>query len=504
MLSVEKKTTSSPIPWFWLFVLTAVAILIEGYHLGVDDAEIYIAAVKRVVNSRLYPFGEEYFLSHAKLSLFAPVVGFSSRFFHLPIDSTIFLWHIASILVFLLAGWHIARLCFSNSHARWASVTLLACSLAVPAAGTALVLMDPYVTARSISTPASLMAIACFLEKRNLRAALWLILLTVVHPQMAVYVFGFLLVHYFSEKLLSTRTSVEEAEKSIAAAAWIPGRIPKGFDLQPAQGAYRETLHMRTFFFVSQWHWYEWVGVFAPLAVLFGLTRISWRGTLPAFQKIIRTLIPFGICATGIALLLTSTPLFENFVRLQPMRCFHLLYIFLFLLLGGLIGEYCLQKRVWRWAALFLPLAFGMFFLEHNMYPSSRHIEWPAQRESNEWVQAFLWIRSNTPEDAVFAMDPKYMYLPEEDQHGFRAIAERSRLTDYFKDSGVASLFPSVSEEWERQQMAMEGWSSFTAKDFKRLAQKYPVSWLVLWRPVPAGLECPYKNPHIAVCKIPQ
>lgn len=502
MTVTHKRSTENGIPGLRLFLLSILSILIEGYHLGVDDAEIYLAAVKRMANPRLYPFGEEYFLTHAKLSLFAPLLGFTARIFHLPVDLDIFLWHILSIFLFLLAGWKIASVCFSSSQARWSAVILLGCVLAVPATGTALVLMDPYVTARSLSTPATLLAIGYFLEGKRVPSAFWFLVTTLVHPQMAVYGFAFVGLMMIREAVWAANPL--PAQSSLASIAWLDERIPKGFHLRPAEGAYHETLYMRTFFFVSQWQWYEWVGVFAPLALIFGLSRVSWRGTLPAFQKICRTLIPFGAIATVIAIVLCSTPKLENFVRLQPMRCFHLLYILFFLLIGGLIGEYLLQKKTWHWLALFLPLAGGMFLLERNMYPASRHIEIPGKVENNDWAAAFYWIRSNTPVDAGFAIDPMYMNLPGEDQHGFRAIAERSRLTDYYKDSGVASLFPKVAEDWKQEQVATQGWNQFTIDDFRRLSQQYPVQWLVLRRPAAAGLECPYINPTITVCKIPQ
>jgi len=44
-------------------------------------------------------------------------------------------------------------------------------------------------------------------------------------------------------------------------------------------------------------------------------------------------------------------------------------------------------------------------------------------------------IRLQTPRDAVFALDPNYMLIAGEDQHGFRAIAERSALADALKDN---------------------------------------------------------------------
>ena len=83
-----------------------------------------------------------------------------------------------------------------------------------------------------------------------------------------------------------------------------------------------------------------------------------------------------------------------------------------------------------------------MLLIQRNAYANSPHIEFPWRQTKNDWVQALYWIRSNTPKNAVFAIDPRYITLPEVDQHGFRAIAERSMLSDYYKDSGAVSLFP--------------------------------------------------------------
>ena len=52
----------------------------------------------------------------------------------------------------------------------------------------------------------------------------------------------------------------------------------------------------------------------------------------------------------------------------------------------------------------------------------------PDGSSANPWLQAFAWIRQNTPTDAYFALDPEYMAAPGEDYHSFRALAERSQL----------------------------------------------------------------------------
>ncbi len=483
-----------------LFVLAWITVLIQGYHLGVDDGAIYIPAVKKIFNPSLYPFGSEFFLEHGRLSLFAPIVGGSARVLHLPVDLAICLWHVAGIFLLLLAGWQVAAACFSSVHARWSAVLLLAAALPTPVAGTALTIMDPYLTARSFSTPMTLFAVACCLTKKWAAAFTFVALAALVHPQMAVYGLGFLLFFWLSGRLTASRQ--ESLVLALPAFAALPARLPQGFSFNPVEGSYRDVLHTRTFFFAQNWAWWEWFGAFAPAAILLVLSDLPLARTRPAFRRVCTASASLGLFSIFAFLLVNSSAHLESFVRLQPMRSFHIIYILLFLLLGGILGEYVLKLRAWRYVALFAPLALGMFFLDRSMYPGSRHLEWPGSSSQNAWVEAFRWIRGNTPTDAVFALDPRYLAIPSEDQHGFRAIAERSVLADELKDSGAVSLFPQLTAEWNREEEAQQGWNHFQAADFERLAQQYPVTWVVVRQPAPTGLNCAYNNTVVAVCRV--
>ena len=167
--------------------------------------------------------------------------------------------------------------------------------------------------------------------------------------------------------------------------------------------------------------------------------------------------------------ILSISARFESLARLQPMRSLYLLYVLFFLFAGGLLGEYVLKNRVWRWAALFVPLCAGMFWAQRALFPASAHIEWPGAAPKNPWVQAFEWIRTQHSSDAIFALDPFYMDIPGEDENGFSAIAQRSMLADAVKDSGAVSMFPSMADEWLSQVQAQERWKTFQASDFHRL-----------------------------------
>jgi hypothetical protein len=185
------------------------------------------------------------------------------------------------------------------------------------------------------------------------------------------------------------------------------------------------------------------------------------------------------------------------------MRSLHLLYILMFLMAGVLLGEYVLQSRTWRWLVLFVPLSIAMFTAQRVLFSASEHVELPGRPPKNPWAQAFVWIRENTPKDAIVAIDPYYMRIPGEDTIGFRCRAERSRTVDVNKDSGVVSMFPPLAREWWERFEAVRGWKSFQKDDVLRLKARYGVSWAVLQQPGVAGLLCPYQNREVQVCQVP-
>jgi hypothetical protein len=219
-------------------------------------------------------------------------------------------------------------------------------------------------------------------------------------------------------------------------------------------------------------------------------------------DRLCRALIIYELIYLPPALLLSTVPRFESLARLQPMRCLFLLYILMFLFVGGFIGEYLLKRQIWRWVALFVPLCAGMFIAQRALFPASRHIEWPGAAPANPWSQAFLWAREHTPTNAIFAVAPELLYLPGEDEQGFRAIAERSRLADHTSDAGAVSMFPALADEWYRQVQAQAGWKDFQVQDFQRLRQDFGVAWVVLQSPGIPGLDCPYRNSTVMVCRL--
>jgi hypothetical protein len=210
----------------------------------------------------------------------------------------------------------------------------------------------------------------------------------------------------------------------------------------------------------------------------------------------------FGLLFLVAGLIITIPARLANLAELQPMRSLHLIYIMLLVLGGGLLAQFVLQSKINRWVALLVPLSAAMCFVQRQTFPNTAHLELPGTQSRNEWVRTFQWIRQNTPIDAYFALDPETMSLPGEDQHGFRAIAERSMLADNVKDTGAVTMFPAMAETWREQVQAQAGWHNFSAFEFRELKRRFGVDWIVVQAPGVRGFECPYVSGTLAVCAI--
>jgi hypothetical protein len=489
--------SASRLPLFRLAVLTIAALAVHGYHLGVDDGEIYVPAARKLLNPNLYPFAPEFFLSHAHLSLFSPTLAWTARLTHMSMDWTILSWYIVTLFAMMIASWKLASACFTSSRARWSAVLILAAVISMPATNTGLLLMDPYLSARSFSTPLTIFVLACILEANYVSAAIGVVITATVHPQMVVYLIFLIAVMGIMQRLQRKPTPRTATFASFALI------LPGGFHLAPAAEPYREALYSRDFYFISTWQWYHWLGMLAPLAILAWFWKANLRGTRPGFSRLCFAMIPFGLFSIVAALIFSSSHSFDMFARTQPLRTFHLITVIFILFLGGIIGEYAARNRPWVLAAIALPLACGMYYVQHETYPNSPHIEWPSTTSSNAWVNTLLWIRNNTPENAVFAVDSRYFLRDGIDQHGFRALSARSALADYHKDGGVVAIFPFLAPEWKQMSSATYGLDTFQQQDFRRLQQEFPaVTWTVIRGSAPVGFECPYSHGGFTVCRL--
>jgi hypothetical protein len=408
------------------------------------------------------------------------------RLTHLPLSYVLFAGQLISIFLMLFACLKLAGKCFESTAARYAGVGMVAALLTLPVAGTALYIMDQYLNPRNVTAFIGVLAIAWVLDRHYLRAGILLFLGALIHPLMAVFAASCCIVLAVSERL----------EFGRAAFLLFPFGL---FD--PPSPAYHHAVSTHTYFYLTQWQWYEWLGAIGPIVIFWWFARIAHSRQMKNLELISKTLVMYQIIFL-IAALIFSIPRFESLARLQPMRDLHLVYILMVLFSGCLLQQFVLKDQCWRWLLLFVTLSVGMTCAQRTLFPASAHVEWPWAQPRNAWVQAFEWIRNNTPEDAIFALDPQYMHTLGEDENGFRDIAERSMIADDVTDGGAVTMFPPMADEWLAQSQAHRNWKQFRSEDFRKLKAQYGVNWVVLQQPEIPELHCPYENRAVKVCRI--
>ncbi len=472
-------------------MLAVFALVVHGYHPYSEDGGLYVAGIKRLLDPSLYGPNADFVTEHLRFSLFAPMVAGLTRITHVPLEWVLLALYAGCIWATLYAAWMFAALCTTRLAGRLGAVALLACWLTLPIAGTSLMLFDPYLTARSIATPLILAAIAWVMggPRRWAPATAALIAAAAMHPLMAVYGLAAIVVLLAVERR-GAKAAVWLVATALLLAAMLQATAP------PESAAYLWVARTRYYWFLSEWHWYEWLGLVAPLLILAGFARRK--------EPLARAGLGLGVISVTVALVFARIGYATHLVaRLQPLRCFQTVYLLMILLLGVWLGERLLSHKLWRWAAMLCVLGGIMFFVQRSIYPASAHIEWPDAAPHNFWEQAFVWVRANTPRGALFAVNPHYIQADGEDAQGFRAIAERNALPDYSKDGGEASITPSLTDQWVAGQAAQAGIED--ESDEARAAKLKPlgVDWVVLQGSSVTAWECPYRNQRVKVCKLP-
>ena len=69
-----------------LLLIAFAAMLVHGYHPAVEDAEIYLPGIKKLLDPTLYPYNAEFFQSHAHMTLFPNLIAASIKVSRLPFD----------------------------------------------------------------------------------------------------------------------------------------------------------------------------------------------------------------------------------------------------------------------------------------------------------------------------------------------------------------------------------------------------------------------------------
>jgi hypothetical protein len=485
-----------------LLAFTVLAFPIHGYHYGIEDEAIYLPAIKKILDPALYSRGSEFVMTQARGTVLPWIIAGSARLTHVPLPWVVIVAQFISVYVFLLGCWMIAARCFQRARERWAGVALVTALLTLPIAGTAIYLVDQHLHARALACAFVLMAIAYSLDRRILATAVTGVCAALFHPLMAFYGMAFVAFLWIPLErwTLGRRAFNMSAPRQLNGTSLFALFVAVPFLARPT-AAWREALATRPYYTLRNWEWYEWLGLVAPVVIVWWLAGICKRRELTNASRLLHRLSLYAAVMCAGTMLITLPLATEFLWPLQIARYLHTVYVVMILIAGGLLA----RKRAWISVGLSIVLGAVMCQVQFDQFApaGAHHIDLPGLESHNAYVQAFLWTREHTPKNAYFAIDPEYMRYSGE--YGFRALAERSQMADIVKDAAVVTVAPQLAAEWKREVNATHGWGDFSLADFARLRRDFGVEWVVLTAKrgnVPPGMECPYLSPATFVTEL--
>ncbi|MGA7343308.1 MAG: hypothetical protein WBE72_13595 [Terracidiphilus sp.] len=498
------KSQDSHLRILLILLLTLLGFAVMGYHPGLEDDGVYLAAVKADLNPALFPYNSDFFRIQMQATVFDSAMARFVRATGMPVAWAELFWQLACLFTILWACHGIAQRLFAETRAQWAGVALVAAMFTLPVSGTALFLADQHLHPRNAAAALILLAADRILAARRWQAMPLLFAALLMHPLMAALGISFC--------VFLTVAMLDSVHARVASWSWTAPRawrgqtaalIPLGWLLKPASPEWLRALNANTYYNLYKWAWYEWLGALAPLLLFWLLWRAAEKRGEKPLARFALAVFAYGMFQQCLAMVLLAPASWVRLTPFQPMRYLQLVYFAMTLIAGCLLGKYLLKGFAWRWAVYLLAINGGMFAWQLAAFPGSAHLELPGERPANPWLQAFAWIRENTPQNAYFALDPYYLRAPGEDYHGFPALAERSQLADVVKDASVVTEIPELAPRWTRQVEAEQGWNRFEQADFERLRAEFGVDWVLVSYPRRTGLPCPWHNRTLAVCRIP-
>lgn len=480
-----------------ILALSLLALGLLGYHPFAEDGGVYFTALLQKLHPDLFPHTHSFAFAHLRHSTYLFLLG--TALAHLPISpewALLILHSLSIVAVIIIVRLLASELGLSPSQSLVATA-VVAIGLGLPIAGTALYIADPHVTARALSTPMLLAALLLQLRKRPV-AGLFLAALTVaLHPLMGLWGTLFLIATWCAGRRRTWSALLTFAFVMLGLCAIIAA-------LSPMEGGVAYTLaQTRSYWYLSQWQWFEWVGIIAPPVLLWWIflrPKLAFCATQQ--QLALATITIFALASAVSVALVHPASHHLLLARMQPLRMLQMAYLAFLLLIGARLAQWCVRGATHRavTAAALLIASIALVEMQRELYPASTHIELPTLGPRNPWAQAFLWLRNNTPPDAVIAIDPFYTAAPFADAQNARAISQRNVLPDFSKDGGVASVQTGLGPQWQSAVAAQTGIE--TMPDSVRIARLTPfaANWIVLRAHSETALPCPYRNGVVKVC----
>jgi hypothetical protein len=115
-----------------LLAFTLLGFLVMGYHPGIEDDGVYLAAVKSGVQPTLYHHDSDFFRLQLQATVFDRWMANFVAASRIPIPWAELICQFLVLFSILWACWTIAQKLFPEARAQWAGVAMVAAMFTLP------------------------------------------------------------------------------------------------------------------------------------------------------------------------------------------------------------------------------------------------------------------------------------------------------------------------------------------------------------------------------------
>jgi hypothetical protein len=474
-----------------------VAILnCGGYRYGVGDQAFYIPAVTQHLNPQLFPRDRAILHAQDRFMLYDDAVAAVVRVSGVSVQSVFFAAYVTGLA--LLFGALVAA--GSVIYRTWLGVAMLTALLTLRhrITQTGANSLESYFQPRMLAFALGAWAVAAYLRGRFVAALALVAVAFAIHPTTAMW-----FAIWIGVALLVSERSWRVPLAALAAiglvlAAWAVTLGPLRGHLDRMDPLWASAMAGKDYIFPSDWNASFWLVNLSYLLIAFAVYVLRRRrglavrretGLLAGAAALVAVfLISWPLMAAGVALAL----------QLQTSRVFWMLDFLAAIYLAWLFAEAPRSLTVRRAAvavAILAAIGRGVFVwgTEHAGSPIVR-IEFP----QDNWTDAMQWI-ARTPADTHILADPGHAW-----KYGssVRVTGERDVYLEEVKDLALALYSRDVAVEALRRIADVRDFDSLTPEQFRALAARYDLDYLVVEREV--DLPVAYRNNQFHVYSLTQ
>jgi hypothetical protein len=453
-----------------------------GYRYGASDQALYTPAVLRHLDPNLFPRDAPLIDTQAGLMLNDEAVAAITRLTGASLPNLYFVLYLATLALLLYAAVRLGSCFYRTRGGVLAFAAALTLRHAIAKTGTNT--LEGYFHPRQVAFALGLLAVACFLERRDRIAIALVAAAGVAHTTTVMWFAAWLGVALWIDRPAWRRSMAAAIAAGTGIAIWALFRGPLAGRLVQMDAAWLAVIADKDYLFPLAWPVDAWMTNLVSVPVI----AFAWRARQRAGLLVDRetplivgalTLLVIFFCwlpfnAAHVALA----------VQLQTSRLFWMLDVLATVYLvwavaeGTSTGAAVLRKSAAISVVIVLLSAARGMYISFVEFPDRRIVAVDVQNA--DWRNAMAWARTTSPGSGWLA-DPAHATLYGS---SVRAIGQRDVLLETTKDSALAMYARSIAMRVDDRRRALETTRWDTPEGARALAQRYNLDYLVTHRTV--------------------